>query len=54
MTTAQQHEDGEAAASSSANLEPHPDPNEEDYPGMVYVGRLDGEGKRMGFDVDNG
>eukprot|EP00970_Alexandrium_tamarense_P013430 scaffold3400_cov198-Alexandrium_tamarense.AAC.15 len=54
VTTAQQHEDGEAAASSSANLEPHPDPNEEDYPGMVYVGRLDGEGKRMGFDVDNG
>jgi hypothetical protein len=34
--------------------EPHPDPNEEDYPGMAYIGRLDGEGRRVGFDADNG
>lgn len=36
-----------------ANLEPHPDPNDEHYDNMVYVGRHDEEGKRMGFDVDN-
>ncbi len=32
----------------------HPDPNEENYSGMVYVGRIDDEGKRVGFDADNG
>jgi len=34
--------------------EPHPDPNEENYTGMIYIGRLDDDGKRVGFDVDNG
>lgn len=34
--------------------EPHPDPNEEDYPGMIYVGRRDDDGTRTGFAVDNG
>jgi hypothetical protein len=34
--------------------EPHPDPNEEDYPGMAYIGRMDDEGRRVGFDEDNG
>ena len=40
----------------------HPDPNEEDYENMVYIGRLQQEKqedgtvkiKRMGFDKDNG
>jgi hypothetical protein len=34
--------------------EPHPDPNEENYPGMIYIGRMNDEGKRVGFDADNG
>lgn len=34
--------------------EPHPDPNDEDHPGMIYVGRKDDDGRRVGFDVDNG
>lgn len=34
--------------------EEHPDPNEEDYSGMIYVGRIDDDGKRIGFDADNG
>jgi formylglycine-generating enzyme required for sulfatase activity len=38
-----------------ANLEPHPDPNDEHYDGMIYVGRHDLDtGKRIGFDEDNG
>ena len=36
-----------------ANVEPHPDPNDEDYKGMIYIGRFDGEKKRVGFDEDN-
>ena len=35
-------------------LDPHPNPNEENYDGMIYVGMLDIEGHRVGFDVDNG
>jgi len=31
---------------------PHPDPNEEDYPGMVYFGRHEDE-IRLGFHADN-
>jgi len=34
--------------------EPHPDPNEENYSGMIYIGRLDDDGKRVSFDADNG
>jgi len=34
--------------------EPHPDPNEEDYSGMIYIGRLDEDGRRVGFEADNG
>ena len=34
--------------------EPHPDPNKENYSGMIYIGRLDDDGKRVGFDADNG
>ena len=34
--------------------EPHPDPNVENYSGMIYIGRLDDDGKRVGFDADNG
>jgi hypothetical protein len=34
--------------------EPHPDPNEENYPGMIYIGRMNDEGKRVGFEADNG
>eukprot|EP00978_Attheya_sp_CCMP212_P013173 scaffold33047_cov61-Attheya_sp.AAC.1 len=38
-----------------ANLEPHPDPNEEHYDNMMYVGRMHHDGEtRLGFDVDNG
>lgn len=37
-----------------ANVEPHPDPNDEDYAGMIYMGRLDvATGRRLGHDVDN-
>ena len=36
------------------NDEPHPDPNEEDYPNMIYIGRIDDDGKRVGFEYDNG
>ena len=38
-----------------ANLEDHPDPNDENYPGMIYVGKHDHQtGRRIGFDQDNG
>ena len=34
--------------------EAHPDPNDEDYEGMIYIGPLDpNTGRRLGFDVDN-
>ena len=40
-----------------ANVGPHPDPNEEDYDNMIYIGRMeimeDGSVRRMGFDYDN-
>ena len=36
------------------NDEPHPDPNEEDYPNMIYIGRIDDDGKRLGSEYDNG
>lgn len=51
-----------------ANLDPHPDPNEEQHDGMIYVGRwahtadhhktvidtaTDPKSKRLGFEVDN-
>ena len=45
-----------------ANLDPHPDPNEEHYPGMAYIGKVyleEDHGKelakrpRIGFDQDN-
>jgi len=35
-------------------LDPHPDPNDEHYDGMIYVGRKDADGRRIGFEVDNG
>jgi sulfatase modifying factor 1 len=39
---------------AGANLEPHPDPNDEEYAGMIYMGRHDHEtGRRLGHDVDN-
>lgn len=34
--------------------EQHPDPNDENYPGMIYIGRMDDDGKRVGFNADNG
>jgi hypothetical protein len=38
-----------------ANLEDHPDPNDENYPAMIYVGKHDETtGRRIGFDRDNG
>mmetsp|Transcript_3110 Transcript_3110/g.4709 ORF Transcript_3110/g.4709 Transcript_3110/m.4709 type:complete len:463 (-) Transcript_3110:83-1471(-) len=39
-----------------ANVEPHPDPNDEDYDDMIYMGRYDhsDERRRVGFDEDNG
>ena len=46
--------DEEAAALAAANdKHEHPDPNEENYPGMVYIGRIDNDGKtRTGFHID--
>jgi len=39
----------------SANLDDHPDPNDEDYEGMIYVGKHDQvTGQRVGYDQDNG
>ena len=35
-------------------LDPHPDPNEENYKGMIYIGRHEEDGRRMGFDKNNG
>mmetsp|Transcript_9223 Transcript_9223/g.13074 ORF Transcript_9223/g.13074 Transcript_9223/m.13074 type:complete len:475 (-) Transcript_9223:190-1614(-) len=39
-----------------ANIDPHPDPNEENYDNMIYVGRMHHEkdNHRIGFDEDNG
>lgn len=40
---------------STEEIEDHPDPNEENYVGMVYVGKHDAStGRRIGFDEDNG
>lgn len=37
-----------------ANLEPHPDPNDEHYENMIYVGRHDAvTGRRIGFENDD-
>jgi sulfatase modifying factor 1 len=42
-------------AEVGATVEAHPDPNDEQYDGMIYVGRHDPiTGKRIGFDDDNG
>ena len=38
----------------SAEGEHHPDINNEDYPGMIYVGRMYDDGSRVGFEKDNG
>lgn len=36
------------------DLEPHPDPNHENYPGMIYVGRMhDDDETRIGFENDD-
>ena len=35
-------------------LDPHPDPNDEHYEGMIYIGRHEEDGTRMGFDKNNG
>lgn len=35
-------------------LDPHPDPNDEHYDGMIYIGRHEEDGSRMGFDKNNG
>lgn len=40
----------------NANLDPHPNPNEEHYDNMIYVGRMmhnKEKDARIGFDVDN-
>lgn len=45
------------AANSTNNNdeEPHPDPNDENYENMIYIGRFHHDtGKRIGFDEDNG
>ena len=46
-------EDEEEEEEWGSNLEPHPDPNHEHYEGMVYIGMLDTDGKRVGFEHDN-
>lgn len=36
-------------------VETHPDPNDENYFGMIYIGRMDDDGKkRVGWHTDNG
>mmetsp|Transcript_8778 Transcript_8778/g.11044 ORF Transcript_8778/g.11044 Transcript_8778/m.11044 type:complete len:490 (-) Transcript_8778:152-1621(-) len=35
-------------------LDPHPDPNDENYDGMIYIGRKEEDGSRMSFDKNNG
>mmetsp|Transcript_38579 Transcript_38579/g.44035 ORF Transcript_38579/g.44035 Transcript_38579/m.44035 type:complete len:467 (+) Transcript_38579:260-1660(+) len=52
-------DDNDEDAEWGANLEPHPDPNDEDHEGMIYVGRhyydSDNEKRRMGLENnDNG
>lgn len=44
----------DATSGLDVDLEGHPDPNDENHEGMVYVGRLTDDGTRVGFDVDNG
>lgn len=41
-------------SSGLINDEPHPDPNDEQYEGMIYIGRHYHNGTRVGFDQDNG
>ena len=41
-------------ATAEDDQEPLPDPNDENYAGMIYIGRMHEDGKRIGFDVDNG
>ena len=49
--------DGEDDGEFGTNLEPHPDPNDEDHEGMIYIGRYSDEHdenkKRIGFHQDN-
>ena len=46
--------DGETNSYNN-QLEDHPDPNEENYDGMIYVGKIDLEsGRRIGFEQQNG
>lgn len=46
---------GEVQDWNDAELEDHPDPNDERYEDMIYVGKHDPEtGKRIGFDQQNG
>jgi hypothetical protein len=52
-TTTEEANDVEDVEFGSA-LDPHPDPNDENYDGMIYIGRHDEEGHRVGFEVDNG
>ena len=48
-------EDEDDEGEWGANVEPHPDPNDEDYEDMIYIGRYDHRArKRVGFDEDNG
>ena len=48
-------DEAESAVPINPDDEPHPDPNEENYPGMIYIGRHDHhDGKRTGFHTDNG
>lgn len=42
------------AGEGSQKEEPHPNPNDEDYVGMTYIGRIGADGRRIGFDTDNG
>jgi len=43
-----------ASEAADSDEEHHPDPNEEDYSGMIYIGRMHDEGGRVGFEIDNG
>ena len=54
MTASTTTPDWQSDEEIGANLEPHPDPNDEHYDHMIYVGKHDAEGRRVGFDQDNG
>lgn len=53
-TTINDQKNKDVRGGIGTEVEPHPDPNEEDYPGMIYVGRIDPiTNKRLSNEYDN-